>query len=545
MNNVERLKQEKDGLEVYKDLDRFAQEGFSSINEDDMLRLRWCGLYQQKPNEGHFMLRVKVPGGELSVPQLRAVAGITKDHARGISDITTRQNFQFHWITAETIPDTLRRLDEVGLTSAGACGDIFRNPTGCPVAGIDPNEIFDARPEVAQLHKYFHMNQEFSDLPRKYKTSISGCAVHCAQPEINDIGATAVRRQRANGEWEEGYQVRIGGGLSTRPYFALKLNMFVPREKLWDIFRAVTVVYRDFGHRENRKKARLKFLLMDWGIERFESEIRKNLDWTPDSAVEWPDPIKNFQDHVGVHAQRQDGLFWIGAAVLTGRMTDRQISAAADIADRYGNGTVRTTNQQNLLFPYIPQAQVEDAKRALLDAGLTFNASVFRRAAISCTGSEFCNLAITETKKLLGEIVSHLEQTVELDELIRINLNGCPNSCGQQQIGDIGLQGCLVKTPGAETVEGYDISLGGRLGRDSKFVRPINRKVPATKIKTALEHLLKGYIEQRAEDDDFGDFVDRHTDAELAELMKTAFAEGVESPKLVAAAPSAAPFVGE
>lgn len=534
MNDVERLKQEKDGLEVYNDLERFAQEGFSSIGPDDMLRLRWCGLYQQKPNEGHFMLRVKVPGGELNVAQLRAMADITKIHARGITDITTRQNFQFHWITPETIPDTLRRLDEVGLTSAGACGDIFRNPTGCPVAGIDPHEIFDARPEVRQLHEYFHMNREFSDLPRKYKTAISGCAVHCSQPEINDIGATAVRRERANGEWEEGYQVRVGGGLSTRPHFALKMNMFVPREKLWDIFRAVTVVYRDFGHRENRKKARMKFLLMDWGIERFEEEVRKNLDWTPDPGVDWPDPVKNFQDHIGVHPQRQDGLFWIGAAVLTGRMTDEQVTAAANIAEKYGNGTLRTTNQQNLLFPNIPQSKIEDAQRALLDGGLTFQASTFRRAAVSCTGSEFCNLAITETKKLLIDIVDHLEQTVSLDEALRINLNGCPNSCGQQHIGDIGLQGCLVKTPGAATVEGYDISLGGRLGRNSKFVRPIHRKVPATQIKFALEHLLKGYIELRDEDDDFGDFVDRHTDVELADLMKTAFAEGVSSEPVVA-----------
>jgi len=296
------------------------------------------------------------------------------------------------------------------------------------------------------------------------------------------------------------------------------------------VFAAVTGIFRDHGNRDNRKKARLKFLVDDWGIERFEEEVRSRLDWTPDQAEDWPEPRRKFQDHIGVHAQKQEGLYWVGAAVLSGRLNDEQVSLAARIADEFGQGSVRTTNQQNLIFSDIPQSSVDLVARSLENVGLSVDASPIRRAAVACTGNQFCNLALTETKSLIVEIVEHLEKTVSVDEPIRINLNGCPNSCGQHHIGDIGLQGCLVKQGGGITVDGYDVSLGGRLGADSKFVRPIWRKVPATNVKYAIENLLTGYVEGREEDDDFGSFVDRHTDDELAALMKTSFAEDAGTP---------------
>lgn len=531
MNENERIKQELNPLDVWDRFEEYAKTGFESIHPDDFLRMRWYGLYQQKPNVGHFMLRIKVPSGDLSSDQLRTVADVTKLYARGITDITTRQNFQFHWLTIHDIPDILQRFANVGISASGACGDIPRNVTGCPVAGIDPHEIFDARGDAEIIHQMFLDNREYADLPRKFKTTVAGCTQHCSQPEINDIGATAVRRTRANGEVEEGYQIRVGGGLSARPFFAKRLNMFVPREKLPSVFHAITTIFRDHGNRENRKAARLKFLVNDWGIERFEEEVRARLDWTPDLGEEWPEPRKSFRDHIGVNAQKQDGLYWIGAAVLSGRLTDEQVYAAARIADEFGRGNVRTSNQQNILFPDIPQARVDEAVRALEDIGLVVDASPLRRVAVACTGNEFCNLALTETKRLIIEIVEHVEREVDIDEPIRINLNGCPNSCGQHHIGDIGLQGCLVKQgAGKGTVEGYDISLGGRLGADSKFVRPIRRKVPATEVKFAIANLLNGYIEKRDAEDDFSDFVDRHPDDELAALMQTTFAEGVPTP---------------
>ena len=510
-------------------METYAKSGYESINPDDFTRMRWYGLYQQKPNVGHFMLRIKVPSGYLTSDQLRAVSDVTRLYARGITDITTRQNFQFHWLQIQDLPDIFERFANVGISTAGACGDIFRNVTGCPVAGIDPDEVFDARPWLNQVNSFFEGNKEFSDLPRKFKTSVAGCRLHCSQPEINDIGATAVSRKRANGEDEFGFQIRVGGGLSARPHFAKKLNMFVPPEKLIDVFAAVTGAFRDFGNRDNRKKARLKFLVDEWGIERFEEEVRSRLSWTPDAGEGWEDPRRNFRDHMGIHAQKQEGLYWIGASILSGRMIDEQVAIAARIADEFGKGIVRTTNQQNLLFSDIPQSKVDQVQKLLAQTGLAVEASSFRRVAVACTGNEFCNLALTETKSLIIEIVEHLEKTVSIDEPIRINLNGCPNSCGQHHIGDIGLQGCVVKQGAGVSVEGYDVSLGGRLGADSKFVRPIWRKVPATNVKFAIENLLNGYVEEREEEDDFSTFVDRHSDEELAALMKTTFAEGIES----------------
>lgn len=529
MIEQERIKKEKDGLDVYDDILRYARTGYHSIPPDDLYRFRWYGLYEQKPKNGHFMLRVKIPGGELTSEQMRTLGQIAGRYARGFADITTRQNFQFHWITIEDVPDIFERLQRVGLTTSGACGDITRNVVGCPVAGIDPDEILDGRPYVQAVTRYFLNNREFSDLPRKYKISVAGCPVHCAQPEINDIGATAVRRLRANEEWEYGFHVRVGGGLSSRPMFAQKMNMFVPPGKLVDVIRAITEIFRDFGYRDNRKRARLKFLVADWGIEQFEREVRARLDWTPEPAIEWEEPCRVYRDHIGVHPQKQDGLNWVGVAVLSGRIRAEQMLAVASLAEEFGQSILRTTNQQNLLIPYVPTQRVDTLLNELQKVGLPYKASPFRRAAAACTGNEFCNLAITETKQLIVEIVEHLERTVPLDEPIRINLNGCPNDCGQHHIGDIGLQGCLVKV-GDEKVEGYDIALGGRLGRDARFVRPIWRKVPANQVKYALERLLNNYLVLRDPEEDFSDFVDRHTDEELASLMQVRFAEGVDMP---------------
>jgi sulfite reductase beta subunit-like hemoprotein len=321
----------------------------------------------------------------------------------------------------------------------------------------------------------------------------------------------------------------VGGGLSARPFFAKKLNMFVEPDRLVDVMEGVVGIFRDHGNRDNRKKARIKFLVDEWGIERFEAELRSRLAFSPDEGVEWPEPYRVLRDHVGVHPQRQPGYSYVGAAILTGRMSDVQVAEVARLAEELGDGTVRTTNQQNLVFSNIRNENVATLVDALAAVGIQTEASPIRRAAVACTGNEFCNLALTETKNLLIDIVQHLDRTVVMDEPIRINLNGCPNSCGQHHIGDIGLQGCLVKTGPGETVDGYDVSLGGRLGRDSKFVRPIWRKVPATNVKFAIENLLNGYQDIKEADEDFSTFVDRHSDEELANLMKTAFAEGAET----------------
>ena len=533
MNENERIKQERPPLEVFPEFERYAREGFESIHPDDFLRFRWYGLYQQKPNVGHFMLRIKLPAGRLTAEQMKVVAYVAETYGQGFCDITTRQNFQFHWLTVETIPDILKRFMDCGIITEGACGDIPRSVSGCPVAGVAPDEVFDASFFADSIHRMWVESDEFADLPRKFKTSVTGCCQRCSLPEINDIGAVGVRRTLPDGTTEEGFNIRVGGGLSARPFVSQWLDMFVPKdeEKLRSVFRAIATIFRDHGNRDNRKAARMKFLVAEWGMERFEAEVRARLDWSPDPRAEWDEPRNGFRDHMGIHPQRQEGLSWIGAVVTAGRLTAEQCWAVAKVAEEHGDGRVRCTVQQNFLVTGIPNERVEEAARILETSGFVVrNLHPLRRAAVTCTGNQFCNLALTETKNLSVSILDHLEKTVALDELIRINLNGCPNSCGQHHIGDIGLQGCLVKQGKGQTVDGYDISLGGRLGTEAKFVRPIWRKVPATDVATAIEHLLNNYAESREEDERFGDFVDRHSNEELAALMQTRFAEGVPDP---------------
>jgi len=517
--DVEAIKKAKDGLDVWPDILRYAENGYASIEPDDFARMRWYGIYQQQPNEGHFMMRVKIPSGDMTSNQMRAVAEVARNWGGGISDITTRQNFQFHWLTIENIPKAVARLKAEGLTTTGACGDITRNVCGCPVAGVDPDEIYGTRDIVQEVTNHFLGNKDFSDLPRKYKISISGCAIHCNQPEINDLGIQAVRRFR-NGKVEVGFHVRVGGGLSTQPHFAQKLDMWITPEQVLPVCVAVTEIFRDDGYRKRRNHSRLKFLVADWGAEKFREELIKRLGWTPEPAIAFADPVGRLQqDHLGVHRQKQSDQYWIGVSVITGRLTSEQMFAAAAIADEFCSGSLRTTNQQNYIFPNIHEARLAEAQAAIRAAGFEWEVSEFHKGAVSCTGNEFCNLAITETKARLREIVSHLESEMLWDEPIRIHLNGCPNSCGQHHIGDVGLQGCLARLVDGTQVEAYDVCLGGRLGADSKFVRPISRKVPADKVKFAIENVLRAYKARKEEEETFGTFVDRHSNEELGEFL--------------------------
>jgi sulfite reductase beta subunit-like hemoprotein len=516
-NKLEEIKKQKDGLDVWPDLLRYAGDGYTSITPDDMSRLRWYGIYEQQPKEGHFMLRVKVPGGDIAAEQWRVLGEIARDHGRGIADVTTRQNVQFHWLTVETLPGVIDRLRQVDLTTIGACGDITRNICGCPVAGIDPDELYDCRELIRDVTAYFLGNREFSDLPRKFKITIAGCPVQCHMPEINDVGISAVRRI-TGGREEVGFEVRVGGGLSTQPYVSQRLDVFLRPDQVVDACRAITEIFRDDGYRERRNHARLKFLVADWGAERFRERFVEKLGWDPERAAPATEITGGRRDHVGIYAQKQPGYHWIGVTILTGRVTADQILAAADIADRFCGGALRTTGGQDLIFPNVPADGIAEAQGALADAGYRWDASPFRRSAISCTGSEFCNLAVTETKHRLAEIVGYLERELQWDEPIRIHLNGCPNSCGQHHIGDIGLQGCIAKV-GDEKVEAFDVCLGGRLGSDAKFTRPIRRKVPASVVQVAIANLLRSYRAERADGENFSTFVDRHTDDELAAFL--------------------------
>ena len=304
MNKVEKIKAEKDGLDVWQDVLRYAETGFASIAEEDFVRMRWYGIYQQRPNEGHFMMRIKLPGGMATNEQLRVIADLTDQYARGIADVTTRQTFQWHWLTIGDFPDIIARLNACGITSAGACGDIPRNLVSCPVAGLHPHEILDVRPAALAIHTHLAGNREFSNLPRKYKLSVTACPEQCCQPEIHDFSLVAVVHPKTG---QAGYGLRVGGGLSTQPHFGQWIDVFFTPDQAVEAARAVTAIFRDYGYREKRTHARLKFLVADWGADKFKEKLIEVLGYEPLGGVPDEAPGNVYRDHVGVHAQKQEG----------------------------------------------------------------------------------------------------------------------------------------------------------------------------------------------------------------------------------------------
>ncbi|MGC8834054.1 MAG: nitrite/sulfite reductase [Armatimonadota bacterium] len=519
MSEIERIKAEKDGLDAHSDILRAAQCGYFSVHPDDLQRFRWYGLYEQKPKAGHFMLRVKIPGGRLTSAQLSTLADIAEKYGRGFADITTRQNIQFHWIAIENVPDILVRLDSVGLTTTGACGDTVRNVVTCPVAGLHPQEPIDAEPFAEAVTRFFLNNRLFSNLPRKFKIAVTACPCNCIHPEIHDLSAVAVRLNTNGGGQELAFRLLAGGGLSAQPMFAKPMKMLVPPGRLVDVCRAVVEVFRDFGCRQNRMRARLKFLVSDWGIERFEEEVLGRLDWKPSLAEDVLLPLSRTRgNHLGIHQQKQNGLYWVGASVLAGRLQARQMRVLAQLASEAGTGELRTTNQQNVLIPHIPEEKLEGIVCTLEEEGLSCNPYALSGWAVACTGSEFCNRALTETKSLMCRLVQDLEKTVALDTAVRIHVSGCPHGCGQHQIGDIGLQGRLTAIGGAR-VEAYDIWLGAQFGSNPRFARPTARRVPADQVKHCLERLLRFYTASKAPGESFAEFAWRHTPEELSAVM--------------------------
>lgn len=523
LTNEERIKKEKDGLDVYQDILRYAKTGFDSIDPDDKVRFKWYGVYQQRPKDGYFMMRIKVPGGRLTTAQLRTIADLTHDYARGIGDITTRQTIQLHWMKIEDFPDVFARLEAVGLTTSGACGDINRNLTSSPAAGFDPQELVDARPVVDALQKFFYLNKDFSNLPRKYKIAVEGSPVQSTLPQINDAALVAHRRPS---DGVVGFHFLVGGGLSIQPHFGQMLDIFVPAdeiEKIVDVVRAISECYRDATQlRQKRTRARLKYLMAEWGTEKFTQVVRGKLNWSPDPAAPgFAFSDETYRDHLGVNPQKQPGLNWIGLCVMVGRLNDAQMRAAADVADKYGGGEVRLTNVQNMLIPHIASEDLEAAKADLKTAGLEWEVPNIRRGVIACTGIQFCNLALTETKERTKEIVAHLEMVNPnpYERGLKINMNGCPNSCAQHHVGDIGLQGCLARREDGSQVEAYDIHMGGDLGEYASFTRAIERKVPAEKIKYAISNVIARFQETRQGEERFPQWAHRHTNEELAAYL--------------------------
>jgi sulfite reductase (ferredoxin) len=525
LNAAERFKKDDGGLNVRdRIINRYSQLGFDSIDPTDLRgRFRWWGLYtQRKPGieggrtgaledaeieDSYFMMRVRIPGGQLVTSQLRAIAEVAKEYGRDLADVTDRQNVQFHWIRIEDVPAIWARLEEVGLSSQEACGDVPRNILGCPVAGIDAAEVLDASAALRATEKAATTSPDLANLPRKFKTSISGCALQCSPHEVNDVSFVGV----TGPDGSPGFDLWVGGGLSTNPMLAERLGAFVPAEQVADVWLGVARLFRDYGYRRLRSRARLKFLVADWGAARFREVLeREYLGRALGDGPAPPAPAPGSRDHIGAHRQR-DGRFYIGVVPHTGRTSGTQLWQLADLAEAYGTGRVRTTAEQKLLILDIAERAVPELTAELAAIDLAASPNVFRRGTMACTGIEFCKLAIVETKGRARHLYTELARRLpDFDTPVTINVNGCPNSCARFQLADIGLKGSIV-----DGEEGFQVHLGGSLGVEAGFGRKLRGlKVTAEELPDYVERLLRGYQADRATGESFASWV-RRADAEL------------------------------
>ena len=523
--DIESVKKRKDGLAVIRDIERYAASPDLPQDPEDIALYRWYGIYQQRPKDGYHMLRIKVPNGQLNGNQLRTIGGIANDFGRGLADITTRQNFQYHWIELRRVPEILSRLAGVGISTVGACGDITRNVVGCPVAGIDAEEYLDGSPLAQELARYYSGNPHFSNLPRKYKISICGCRLHCAQPEINDVGLYGAEFE-VDGKKQVGYGLMVGGGLSTKPLFAVDMNTFLLPHEVFEAVKAVTEIFRDSEIlRTDRSKARLKFLLSDpkigVGGDRFREMIEERIGHPLRRAEPFRRPMDAETDHLGIHPQKQPGLYYVGVGVTVGRLTGDDLIRLADIADEFSTQSgIRNTNKQNFIITHIPEARLPRLREALKSAGFDDMPSVFKRSVVSCTGIEFCNLAITETKELGRRVANELEERFpDAAKQLRVHFSGCPNNCGQNAIGDIGLRGGLTKVNG-EMVQAFDILLGGTTGENRSFAETVSKKIPATFVTDAIANLYRSYLGWCTNGETFHAYVKAHTPEQLDAVVR-------------------------
>ncbi len=540
---AERLKRAMNPWQGLQEIRRFAREGFDSIPAEWIgTYFRWWGVYTQgdgagvtggKGGEGRaiqrFMVRIRIPNGIVTSPQLRAIADLTRRHANGIADITVRQNIQLHWVTIESLPEVLDGLWKVGLNTTGACGDVVRNITGCPVAGVDAEEIVDASPLVHEASQLLAGNAEFYNLPRKFKISIAGCRSWCSYPEINDVGLTAITRH-VGGKPEVGFSLRVAGGLSAEPYLGARLNAFIGWNQAVPVIKGIAELFRESEVlREHRERARLKFLFLrhGWTADRFLNELQDRIGFRLDAAPEEHPPDDVYRDHVGIHLQKQHGLSYVGAVALRGRITADQMQSAADLAERFADGELRATNMQNLLVVNVPTINAESLARELDDIGLRVGGSSFARGTIACSGTEFCKLAITETKAFSRWLVEELEERLPgFDQHLKLHVTGCPNSCGQHWIADIGIEGKKIKV-NDQLLDAYYFCVGGALGLHQSTARLTGYRCLATEVPDAIERLLGHYLNEREPGENLRRFFARHTDTQLRELLAGEFIPAV------------------
>ncbi len=576
MNTTEEWKLEKHPLDVIEDLKQYADDSldFEEIEEraghGEWERLKWAGMYTQK-QEGYFMVRTKVPGGYLTPEQAETIGEVASDLAQAPEehggseqnpmfgdaylDITTRQDIQMHWIDVEQTTEMWERYDEVDLTTVQGCGDSARNVLGCPVAGVSDHECFNAQPVIDAVSDFFTENREYANLPRKFKMTITGCRHDCGQSQINDVGMTPARKQ-IDGEWYYGFHARVGGGLSDGPRMASDLDVFVLPEHAVEFTRSIAQTFKELGNRDNRGVCRMRYLVQQMGAEKFEEAVRDRCDVDlPGRGVDLTEGYTG--DHVGVHDQKQDGLKFVGFNVITGRMGGDEFAEAARAAKKYGteDTSVRLATDQNFVITHIPEENVEDLISEPFAQDYQPDPGPFSRGAIGCTGSEFCNYGIIETKNRTKRWARELDERIDTPddlEVVRMHMSGCSASCAQPQIADIGFRGETVKVLGDDgeqkdristenderfeseidedvdeegrddIVEGMDFGLGGSLGTDNEFLDWVEGAVPANSVIPALEQLFDAFNAERVEGERFYEWCRRVDNDRLRDVMQQA-----------------------
>jgi sulfite reductase (ferredoxin) len=529
---IERLKREKNAWECLDEIRSFARQGHASIPPEWLgTYFRFWGVYTQGDGVGavggvggegravpHFMVRIRIPNGLLRSHQMHTIADVVRKYGHDTADITVRQNIQLHWVTIEDLPDVLESLWRAGLTTMGSCGDDVRNIVGCPLAGVEGDEIVDASPLVAEANRQFVGNAEFYNLPRKFKVCITGCSVWCSYPEINDVGLTAVRGP----EGEIGFSLRVAGGLSADPHLGQRLNAFVLPPQVLPVLKGVATIFRESSVlRESRERARLKFLFLKhgWTPELFLDELQRRIGFELAPAAPEGVPDDVYRDHVGIHSQKQPGYFYVGASVLRGRITSQQLHQAAQLAERYADGELRTTNMQNLLIVNVPHNHVAAVADGLTLAGLPVDGSPFRRGIIACTGTEFCKIAITETKSFARWLAEELDDRMPgFEQHLKLHITGCPNSCGQHWIADLGLEGKKIKQDG-QLVDAYYFCVGGAVGKHQAIARPVGYRCAAHEVPEAIARLLSHYQMVRESEENLRQFFARHSTDEIRAVL--------------------------
>ncbi|WP_198398616.1 nitrite/sulfite reductase [Brevibacterium antiquum] len=536
LNKNEADKAEDNGLNVRTRIEEvYSKGGFASITDDDLhARFRWWGLYtQRKPDidggrtaklepheleDEYFMLRIRIDGGKLTTEQLHTIAGISNDFGRGSADLTDRQNIQLHWIEIENVPEIWERLESVGLQTTEACGDVPRVILGSPVAGIAADELIDPTPAIEEISRRYIGDPSLSNLPRKYKTAITGHPSQDVVHEINDCSFVAVEHP----EKGIGYDLWVGGALSVVPRFAERLGVWVAPDQVVETWLGVTEIFRDYGFRRLRNKARLKFLLAEWGPEKFREVLET--EYLGYKLADGPAPEKPMTagDHVGVHKQA-DGRYYIGVSLIAGRASGTLLNQIADLAQKFGSTRLRTTPHQKVLLLDIDEADIDEVVAGLDALGLSSRKDLFRRSTMACTGIEYCKLAIVETKQTAADAVTALEERlagIDLPHPISLHLNGCPNSCARIQIADIGLKGQIVTTDEGEQVPGFQVHVGGGLASKDRDEAGLGRtvrglKVTVDNLSDYVEKLVRRFLDARGETETFSEWAHRVDDEEL------------------------------